>query len=396
MRYTCLYGMIAGELRSILLGRRPDFYWQRSSVAEQGTHKPLVAGSNPAAATIQTRLNNRESFRAPYSYLRLGPPSYHTLYIKPCLANVRPLSPILWLSFRKDLLSLLKCVNSVCIGQKSGRNMVGTITNGIDEYYEMFLSSRRVEGVTDSTLAGYERKYRFISRYIALNTATRQDIERFLLQFKNPGNRHGYFRVLRAYYNWREESFLTTNPMKTMKAPRLPRLILPSLSIEQVRYLIDYVDSIRDKAIIALFTESGLRLTELCGIRSFDIHWDESTVRVMGKGQKEALAPFGALTERYLKLWLSEYKPDGSNIWGINKWGITAMLRRLEIRTGITCNPHTFRRTFACLLRKAGLDTMTIKDLGRWESIEMVQRYTRSITFQDCMRMYKSIIGGIS
>ena len=93
-----------------------------------------------------------------------------------------------------------------------------------------------------------------------------------------------------------------------------------------------------------------------------------------------------------MKQWLSGYQPDGGNVWGINKWGITAMLRRLEKRTGITCNPHTFRRTFACLLRKAGLDTMTIKDLGRWESIEMAQRYTRSITFLDCMRMYKEVV----
>jgi site-specific recombinase XerD len=270
--------------------------------------------------------------------------------------------------------------------------MVGTIASGVDEHFEMFLCSKRVEGVTDSTLSGYERKYRFISKEIDLNTATRQDIERFLLQFNNPGNRHGYFRIMRAYYNWREKNFSVDNPIKTMKAPRLPKLILPSLSMEQVRYLIDYVDSTRDKAIIALFTESGLRLSELCGIKGPDIYWGDSTVRVMGKGQKEALAPFGKQTEQYLKQWLSEYQPDGGTIWGINKWGITAMLRRLENTTGITCNPHTFRRTFACLLRKAGLDTMTIKDLGRWESIEMVQRYTRSITFQDCMRMYREVV----
>jgi len=58
--------------------------------------------------------------------------------------------------------------------------------------------------------------------------------------------------------------------------------------------------------------------------------------------------------------------------------------------TGLPCNPHTFRRTFACLLRKAGVDTMTIKDLGRWESLEMVQRYTRSVNFQDSLKFYKA------
>ena len=61
--------------------------------------------------------------------------------------------------------------------------------------------------------------------------------------------------------------------------------------------------------------------------------------------------------------------------------------------TGLPCNPHTFLRTFACLPRKAGVDTMTIKDLGRWESLEMVQRYTRSITFQDSLKFYKAPLG---
>jgi integrase len=66
------------------------------------------------------------------------------------------------------------------------------------------------------------------------------------------------------------------------------------------------------------------------------------------------------------------------------------MLNDLEKETGLHCNHHTFRRTFACLLRKAGADTMTIKDLGRWESLEMVQSYTRSVTFEDCLKHYKA------
>jgi len=74
----------------------------------------------------------------------------------------------------------------------------------------------------------------------------------------------------------------------------------------------------------------------------------------------------------------------------IGFWGIKSMLEQLGNENGLQCNPHTFRRTFACLLRKAGIDTMTIKDLGRWESLEMVQRYTRSVTFQDSLKFYKA------
>ena len=152
------------------------------------------------------------------------------------------------------------------------------------------------------------------------------------------------------------------------------------------------MDNVRDKAIIALFTESGFRLTELANIKLRDIDWETCTVKIIGKGRKAALGPFGRKTEQYLGAWLSEYQPNG-NIWGLNKWGIISMLRRLESYTGLPCNPHTSRRTFAYLLRKSGLDVMTIKDLGRWESLEMVQRYTRSVAFEDCLRLYTAPLG---
>ena len=111
--------------------------------------------------------------------------------------------------------------------------------------------------------------------------------------------------------------------------------------------------------------------------------------KVLGKGRKEAYAPFGELSAVYLKQWLAQYEPDG-NTWGINKNDIQTMLARLEKQTGLPCNPHTFRRTFACLLRKQGLDVLTIKDLGRWESFEMVQRYNRSVRFEGSAPFAKS------
>ena len=180
-----------------------------------------------------------------------------------------------------------------------------------------------------------------------------------------------------------------TNPMIGISAPILGKPILPSLPKEQVQGLIYNALTDRDKAIIALFTESGLRLSELAHIMPKDINWDAGTIQILGKGRKEALAPFGELSRQYLTEWLAQYQPK-DNIWGLNEWGIVSMLRRLEKTTGLPCNPHTFRRTFACLLRNAGVDTMTIKDLGRWESLEMVQRYTRSVNFQDSLKFYKA------
>ena len=156
-----------------------------------------------------------------------------------------------------------------------------------------------------------------------------------------------------------------------------------------MRLLIEQAHCIRDKAIIALFTDSGLRLSELTNIKAQDIDWGNYTIKVMGKGKKEACAPFGEISAGYLKKWLNQYKPDG-NIWGIKGWGIIEMLNELRRGTGLPCNPHTFRRTFASILAKRGVDSLHIMRLGRWESIEMVERYTRSVQFEDSLKFYKA------
>ncbi len=253
----------------------------------------------------------------------------------------------------------------------------------------MFMQSRKMGYVTKGTLRYYAAKLHKFLGSVNPDTASTSELDRFLMQFSNPGNRYAYFRAMRAFYTWREDTFNLVSPMKKMRAPKVPKLILPSLKLEDVQKLVDRTTGSRNKAIIALFTESGLRLAELSRIMPKGIDWKSGTIQVMGKGRKEALAPFGELSRQYMKQWLAQYQPT-RNIWGMNEWGIASMLKRLQKSTGLPCNPHTFRRTFACLLRKAGVDTMTIKDLGRWEALEMVQRYTRSVSFQDSLKFYKA------
>ncbi|MFC1943208.1 tyrosine-type recombinase/integrase [Chloroflexota bacterium] len=59
-----------------------------------------------------------------------------------------------------------------------------------------------------------------------------------------------------------------------------------------------------------------------------------------------------------------------------------------KAKTRLPRNPHTFRRTFTSRLAKKGVDSLHIMRLGRWESLEMVQRYTRSVSFQDSLKFY--------
>jgi integrase len=145
------------------------------------------------------------------------------------------------------------------------------------------------------------------------------------------------------------------------------KVILPSLTPEQVEYLIKQVDSIRDKAIISLFADSGIRLNEMLGVKGPHIDWDNNTVVIWGKGGKQRKAPFTKRTAELMGEYLRVNRVSNNgnmNMWGIRRRGVQIMLYRLEKRTGLPCSPHTFRRTFASNLHRAGLDVEHIMRLG--------------------------------
>ena len=260
-----------------------------------------------------------------------------------------------------------------------------------------FIKSRR-QGLSANTIAFYQGYLNLASDIIGFNVKG-QDITDFMESLHcSGGGKHAYYRVLRAFYNWLYSPKSgynlnpQDNPILAVDPPKVEKKILPSLTIEQIEYLIDQVEYPRDKAIISLFCDTGLRMSELAAIKAGDIDWDNRLIKVWCKGKKEGLAVFGTKTELLLKQWLSKYSADGGSIWGINKWGIEDMLKRLKAETGLPCNAHTFRRTFASILAKRGVDSLHIMRLGRWESIQMVERYTRSVRFEDSLKLYSDIV----
>lgn len=92
--------------------------------------------------------------------------------------------------------------------------------------------------------------------------------------------------------------------MLAVDAPKVESKILPSLNPEQLEYLIEQADNIRDRVIISLFADLGLRLSELAAIKISDIDWNDRLIKVRCKGNKEGLAIFSEITRRLLREWL--------------------------------------------------------------------------------------------
>jgi len=264
-----------------------------------------------------------------------------------------------------------------------------------NELLSNFLNSRR-QGLSPRTIEFYEGYLNKAIPVIGVNVLG-QDVTHFLnsLQCSN-GGKHAYFRALRAFYGWlysRKSGYdlnPQNNPILIVEPPKVERKILPSLTTEQIDTLINVADNLRDKCIISLLADSGIRLNELANIKAQDIDWESYTITVWGKGNKQRKAPFTKKTGKLLREIISQ-NGTGENIWGMNGRQVEWMLHTLEKQTGIKCNPHSFRRGFACNLHRKGLSTLDIMHLGGWQDLSMVLRYTRSITFEDCLKHYQKV-----
>jgi integrase/recombinase XerC len=123
----------------------------------------------------------------------------------------------------------------------------------------------------------------------------------------SPGGKHAYYRCLRVFYNWlysrRSGCNLDPqeNPMLLIEPPKVSKRILPSPTVIQVDTLIAEAETKRDKCIVSLLADSGMRLSELASVTTDDIDWASCTITVIGKGNKQRRAPFTDRTAELLR-----------------------------------------------------------------------------------------------
>ena len=114
-----------------------------------------------------------------------------------------------------------------------------------------------------------------------------------------------------------------------------------------------------------------------------------STILIIGKGNKQRRAAFTERAGVLLKELISQ-NDTGENMWNMKPKSIQNMLLELAKETDIHCNPHSFKRRFACKLHRKGLSTLDIMHLGDWSDLNMVLRHTTSITSNDCLETLSS------
>ena len=146
-------------------------------------------------------------------------------------------------------------------------------------------------------------------------------------------NVQNHVRVLRAFSSWvHRDMFSDENILAKLKVPKAPRKILKTLSQEEIQQLLASLDQstsggCRDAAMPLLFLNTGLRSSELLHLTEQDLHFADQWLKVMGKGQKERIAPFGTqaskLLQRYFYYFRSEPMLDDQFFLCVDGWLMT-------------------------------------------------------------------------
>ena len=262
------------------------------------------------------------------------------------------------------------------------------------------------DGLAPASLAAYRQDLGQWAAWLAqqgksLHRAQRADVEAYIgTQFKQLAKVTSINRrlsSLRRFYQLQlQRGALKEDPCLRVKAPKTPRRLPKNLSEAQVEALLNAPDcesalGLRDRTMIETLYATGLRVSELVGLKLGQVSLDMGVVRVMGKGSKERLVPLGEESISWIARYLKEVRPALAGNAGSDALFLTARrgpptrqtfwhaLKRYALVADIdpsTLSPHTLRHAFATHLLNHGADLRVVQMLLGHADITTTQIYT--------------------
>lgn len=282
----------------------------------------------------------------------------------------------------------------------------GSTPTDSDPLLGRFLEALWLEdGLSTNTLEAYRRDLSALASWLSQQTgsslaqASELDLQGYMAARhaeSRPSSVGRRLSVFRRFYRWAvRERLCEADPTVRMDAPR-QRMRLPgTLTEDQVERLLGAPDvheplGLRDRAMLELIYASGLRVSELVGLRTVQIGLQEGVLRVTGKGSKERLVPFGQEAGVWLQRYLDEARPrllgerTSADLFvttqgqAMSRQMFWKIIRKYALMAGITqhLSPHTLRHAFATHLLNHGADLRVVQMLLGHADISTTQVYT--------------------
>ncbi|MDG2526016.1 tyrosine recombinase XerC [Stenotrophomonas sp. HITSZ_GD] len=206
----------------------------------------------------------------------------------------------------------------------------------------------------------------------------------------------------RSFYAWLlKHGRIEVSPAAKLRAPKAPRKLPQVLDADEAVRLVEVPTDaplgLRDRALLELFYSSGLRLSELCGLRWRDLDLPGGLVTVLGKGSKQRRVPVGSHARRALEEWRGESRPADATAWvfpgrhgaQISSRAVQIRIKRLAQRQGLFkhVHPHMLRHSFASHILESSGDLRGVQELLGHSDIATTQIYTH-LDFQHLAKVY--------
>lgn len=190
-------------------------------------------------------------------------------------------------------------------------------------------------------------------------------------------------RITKTWLRWlHHDGIIAVDFTPRLALPQPDEVLLPAFTPEEVKRLLQQVRNDRDRAIVLVLLDTGLRVSELCALNvaDFDVTTGALTVH-QGKGRKDRVVYLGAKAKRALLKHLAA-RPAAAPLFTaptndrFTVDGVQSMLARLGQRARVEhCHPHTFRRTFALWSLRAGMNIYALQRLMGHADLAMLRRY---------------------
>jgi site-specific recombinase XerD len=239
---------------------------------------------------------------------------------------------------------------------------------------------------------------------------TREHVETFiaqLLEHYKPATANNRYRALARLFDYLvEEGEITDSPMAKMKPPTIPDGQVPVVADNDLRKLLAAADGKdfegrRDTAALRLLIDSGMRASELVGLKISDLDLDLGVAVVLGKGRRPRTCPFGSKTatalDRYLRIRARHAKGTSEWLWlgpkgKLTYSGLRQMIERRAEQAGIGhIHAHQLRHTFAHSFLSQGGGETALMQLAGWRSRAMLNRYGASAAAERAREEYKRL-----
>lgn len=273
---------------------------------------------------------------------------------------------------------------------------------------ELFLDSIWAErGLSQNTLQGYRYDLMQLAKHFAernrgkdLISASREDLLDFLAlrlqQGRSPRSLSRYLSGIRQFYRWLlREGRIRKDPSALIESPRLGRGLPKALSEQQVVDLLEAPDvdtplGLRDRTMLELMYASGLRVSELVGLKFTDLNLNQGIIRILGKGNKERLVPLGEESLDWLQRYLDSGRPrlmrggECPHVFvtarkaGMTRQAFWHAIKRCAQLASINqeVSPHMLRHSFATHLLNHGADLRVVQLLLGHSDLSTTQIYT--------------------